>query len=79
MAEALQLTATQKRIIAQQLIEERKKARIEETKLSDDVLRTCIKALTPDQQAAYYRLVGKPFDVYPVEEARCANLLRWLF
>jgi len=61
VSEALELTASQQKELWARMDAEAKAARQAEDELWDEVLRTCIEALTPEQQAKYHRLVGKPF------------------
>jgi hypothetical protein len=65
MADALTLTDLQREKIRTTILEKNDAARTKKDELWREVLSTAIESLTPEQQAKYFRLVGRPFEPMP--------------
>ena len=61
VARAIGLSQREHKALIDQLNIEAKRAAKKRVDVWEDVFRTCIEALTEEQQATYYRLVGKRF------------------
>ncbi|MBC8356770.1 MAG: hypothetical protein H8E66_32745 [Planctomycetes bacterium] len=62
VAEALALTKRQQKELSQKLDEYDAESKLKRDERWKNALEACINALLPEQQARYYRLIGKPFE-----------------